>query len=275
MDSLFLKYSLSANVVALSTKRHLRTFESAPYDSFNLNPYCGDNPVKVAKSRELFCEMLGISPKNFIMPRQVHGKTVLDIDEYFMRQPVAERQRMLDGVDALVTALPGVFVSVSTADCIPVLIHDRRNDVVAAIHSGWRGTVQNIVGETLARMSQVYGTVMADCNVVIGPGISIDGFEVGDEVYEAFDAAGFDMSAIARRYPVVRTGGELPTSEKWHIDLWEAVRLQLVTAGVDASQIHVAGVCTCQNVHTFFSARRLSVHSGRITNGIMVKNLVE
>ncbi len=273
MDSLFLKYSLSANVVALSTKRHLRTFESSPYDSFNLNPYCGDNPVKVAESRRIFCEELGLSSDNFIMPHQVHGKIVLDVNENFMTQSTAEQMRLLDGVDALVTALPGVFVSVSTADCIPVLIHDRRNDVVAAIHSGWRGTVQNIVGETLSYMSQIYGTVMADCDAVIGPGISIDSFEVGDEVYEAFNTAGFDMLSIARRYHVnVEDMESSPISGKWHIDLWEAVRLQLVHSGVNASQIHVAGICTYQNVHTFFSARRLSIHSGRITNGIMIKN---
>ncbi len=255
---MFLNYEMSANVVALSTKRHLRT--SSPYSSFNLNPYCGDTAGYVAESRRIFCEAVGITPDRLIMPRQVHGKKILTVDSVFLSLSEAERTQRLDGIDALVTDLSDTFICVSTADCIPVLIYDEAHHALAAIHAGWRGTVQNIVGETLIHMTHTYGTRPADCRAVIGPGISLDSFEVGDEVYETFRAEGFDMNSIARLYP---------SSHKWHIDLWEANRRQLTALGVPEANIHTAGICTYKNVDTFFSARRLGINSGRITSGIM------
>ena len=91
----------------------------------------------------------------------------------------------------------------------------------------------------------------------IGPGISLDAFEVGDEVYQAFEQAGFQMQAISCR------------KEKWHIDLWEANRLQLISEDVPSSAIELAGICTYSQYEHFFSARRLGIHSGRILSGIM------
>ena len=82
-------------------------------------------------------------------------------------------------------------------------------------------------------------------------------FEVGDEVYEAFEAAGFDMPCIARR------------DEKWHLRPWEANRMQLLSKGVKKENVEVAGICTYQNYTDFFSARRLGIRSGRILSGIM------
>ncbi len=256
---MFLNYNLSADVVALSTKRHLRT--SSPYSSFNLNPYCGDTAEHVAECRRIFCETIGITPDRLIMPRQVHGKEILTVDSALLSLSEAERTQRLDGIDALVTDLPDTFICVSTADCIPVLVYDEAHHALAAIHAGWRGTVQNIVGATLRHMTDVYGTHPADCRAVIGPGISLDSFEVGDEVYEAFRTEGFDMNAISRLYP---------SSHKWHIDLWEANRLQLIALGVLEENIHTAGICTYRNVDTFFSARRLGINSGRITTGLML-----
>jgi copper oxidase (laccase) domain-containing protein len=97
---------------------------------------------------------------------------------------------------------------------------------------------------------------------VIGPGISLESFEVGDEVYEAFRKEGFPMERIACRFPAAE-------GEKWHIDLWECNRQQLLSLGVPEAQIQVAGVCTYKNPDQFFSARRLGIRSGRILSGIM------
>ena len=94
------------------------------------------------------------------------------------------------------------------------------------------------------------------CGLISGR-VSLDAFEVGDEVYEAFEAAGFDMACIARR------------DEKWHLDLWKANRMQLLSKGVKKENVEVAGICTYQNYTDFFSARRLGIRSGRILSGIM------
>ena len=102
---------------------------------------------------------------------------------------------------------------------------------------------------------------------IIGPGIGMDSFEVGQEVYDAFAAASFPMDAIARRYK----DSQRDDMTKWHIDLWEANRLQLLRKGLDEDHVHVAGICTFQNADLFFSARRLGVDSGRILTAILIK----
>ena len=106
-----------------------------------------------------------------------------------------------------------------------------------------------------------YGSDGKDIIACIGPSISLESFEVGDEVYAAFAEAGFDMTRIAWKY------------EKWHLDLWEANRLQLLTHGVLPEHIEVAGICTYQQHKDFFSARRLGIQSGRILSGIMLKGV--
>ena len=165
----------------------------------------------------------------------------------------------MEGVDALVSNLPKECLCISTADCIPVLCYDARHQAIAAIHAGWRGTVARIVSKALEKMRQVYGTEGKDVYACIGPGISQEAFEVGDEVYEAFRQAGFDMERIA-----VRKG-------KWHIDLWEANRMQLLDFGIEPSHIELSGICTYKNNEDFFSARRQGTASGRVLSGIMIK----
>jgi len=151
-----------------------------------------------------------------------------------------------------------VCIGVSTADCIPVLLFDPVHQAGCAIHAGWRGTVQRIVEKAVAKMTAVYGTHPADLVAQIGPGIHLDSFEVGDEVYDAFAREGFRMELISKKY------------EKWHIDLPECNRQQLLSVGIPASQIAVSPVCTFQQSDRFFSARRLTVNSGRIFTGCII-----
>ena len=108
-------------------------------------------------------------------------------------------------------------------------------------------------------MQQVFATQPADLHAVIGPGISCDAFEVGDEVYETFRAAGFDMSAISCH------------KDKWHIDLKACNRLQLLHAGLQNENIQTTNVCTYTRFEDYFSARRLGLNSGRIFTGIMLQ----
>ena len=107
-------------------------------------------------------------------------------------------------------------------------------------------------------MRTLDGTDGTDVSAVVVPGISLAAFEVGDEVYEAFRLAGFPMDRIARK------------QEKWHIDLWEANRLQLLDFGVPSAAIETAGICTYTHCDDFFSARRLGIRSGRMLTGIML-----
>ncbi len=258
----FLEYDINNGVLAFST---MRGEGAGNYDDFNITPYCGDSPRHVAMCRASLCAQLGITENQLILPYQTHSDKVAVIDSKFQQLSDEERYKALQGIDAVVTALPHICIGVSTADCIPVLLHDEKRNIIAAIHAGWRGTVAGIVKKSIEVMKRCYNSCAHDIRAIIAPGISIDAFEVGDEVYEEFRKAGFAMEQIAKRYPTTAGG------EKWHIDLWEANSLLLQQCGVAREKIHIAGVCTYKNHSDFFSARRLGIKSGRIFNGILLK----
>ena len=227
------EYHLGEGVTAFSTTRQ-GGFSKGKYGEFNINRYCGDEEEAISKNRQALCTLLGISDNLLLMPHQVHLTEIAVINE--------QLDANLEGVDALMTNVSGVCIGVSTADCIPVL----------------RGTVQRIVEKAVSKMSTVYGSRPSDLVAQIGPGIHLESFEVGDEVYDAFAQAGFDMESISKKY------------EKWHIDLPECNRQQLMNQGVPADHIAVSPVCTFVQSDSFFSARRLGIQSGRIFTAIIL-----
>ena len=247
---------LHSDIFCFSTTRH-GGYSGGNYASFNCNGYCGDSEEAVEQNRKLLCSLMPAVPECLVIPHQVHGAEIRNVDDGFLRRDAAEQAALLEGVDALVSGLSGVCLCISTADCIPVLFFDTRLKVIAAAHAGWRGTVMRITEKTLRAMAESYGAEPTDVVACIGPGISPDAFEVGDEVYDAFREAGFDMGRISVR------------KEKWHIDLWEANRMQLLDAGVRPEHIELSGICTYGHPEDFFSARRLGIRSGRILSGIM------
>jgi hypothetical protein len=251
-------YDMGPEVVAFSSTRH-GGCSKGNYASFNINRYCGDDEESIRRNRVALCQTIGIDEDRLVMPHQVHQTKVAKIDEAFLKLNAAERQEALEGMDALMTHLSGVCIGVSTADCIPVLLYDQERHVVCAIHAGWRGTVARIVEKALTAMTADYGTRMEHIKAQIGPGIHLDSFEVGDEVYETFAKAGFNMSSISCH------------REKWHIDLPLCNRQQLLTSGVPATSVSVSPICTFQHAADYFSARRLGINSGRIFTGIMMK----
>ncbi len=241
-------YDMDAKVVAFSTTRQ-GGCSTGNYAAFNINGYCGDHPMHIEKNRKALSEVLGIPESHLVMPHQTHGKTVCQVD--------APPTDVIEATDALMTHVPGLCIGVSTADCIPVLLYDSDHHAASAIHAGWRGTLQRIVQTCIQQMEQTFGTQSSRLKAVIGPGISQECFEVGDEVYQQFAEARFNMGSIARKY------------EKWHIDLPLCNRLQLEEAGV--TDIYMSGICTYQQYEKYFSARRLGINSGRIYTAILLK----
>lgn len=202
-----------------------------------------------------------VLPYYVVQPHQVHGCEIREVVD-----PLTPRSA-LEGVDALVTNVPGVAISVRTADCIPVLLYDPVHKAIAAVHDGWRGTVQRLSQKVIAFMHDRYGTCAADVLAVIGPGIGPDSFQVGQEVADAFAAAGFPMAEIlSDRGPKAPTASD-PMAGGLHIDLWRANEWLLEQAGVRFVQ--VAGICTYQDPR-FFSARREGPKCGRIINVIKI-----
>ncbi len=232
------------------------------YGSFNCSPFAGDDAQTVLHNQERIFEEHPFDSSCLVIPHQTHGCEVALIDEAFMGLTDLLKQERLEGVDALITNQPQACLAISTADCVPLLLYDRANHAVAAVHAGWRGTVQNIALKTLQLMRDAFGTHGADVIATIGPSISLHSFEVGKEVYDAFAQAHYDMSQIAYYND---------SRDKYHIDLWEANKVQLQSFGVPYDQIELAEICTYCQHDTFFSARRLGILSGRIVSGIMLK----
>ena len=211
-----------------------------------------------------------VLPMHVVQAHQVHGDRVAVVESADLTR------EDLEGFDALITDVPGVAIGARTADCIPVLMYDPIRRAVAAVHSGWKGTVLKIAAKTLSAMSSELGTRPADILAVIGPGIGPDSFQVGPEVARAFLDAGFPEAGLSGIYssdrPIISDrGSRIPGTMQGglHIDLWEAVRLTLVRAGVPDSHILTAGIDTYTHPG-FFSARREGPSCGRTVNTIML-----
>ncbi|MFN0014344.1 MAG: peptidoglycan editing factor PgeF [Saprospiraceae bacterium] len=226
------------NLVAAESTRHGGT-SPAPYHSLNLGKNTADDPANTAENRRRFCAALGFSPQKLVWSKQVHGAEVL----------VATTPGGADGFDALVTQTPGLVLSVSVADCTPVLVFDPVCRVVAAVHAGWRGAAAGIVAKTLLVMAEQYGTRGADCLAYIGTCIDECSFEVGEEVADAFDPA-------FKRYD--------PARARFFVDLKKNCSAQLLAGGLPAHHIETSPYSTVLHNKDYFSHRKESGVTGRM-----------
>ena len=233
-----------------------------PFDTFNLGNYSDDIPDAISENRRRLAETLGIEPRHLIVPKQVHGDKIATIDNHFLTLPPFKQSLHINDCDALITNQKGVCIGVTTADCLPILLYDPTQRVAAAIHAGWRSTVLKIVEKTIVAMSSIFGTSASDLIAAMGPAIGQQAFEVGEEVMTAFNKVGLLYETAFYRHP--ETG-------KGHINLSEVNRLQLIDCGVDHKNIEMAELCTHSNRHTFFSARRDGIRSGRMVSGAVIR----
>jgi YfiH family protein len=192
--------------------------------------------------------------------RQVHGRTVrvLRRGETSPRD-VQERP----DADALVSNQRDHVLAVQTADCVPVLMADPKTGVAAAVHAGWRGTCARIAPAAVAALSREFGTKPADLMVAVGPCIGPCCYEVGLEVEQAFREEGATDDEIGRWF--TRSG-----NGERRLDLWTATVDQLRGAGVLASSLHVAGLCTQTHADVFDSYRVAGAAAGRMAALIRV-----
>ena len=197
-------------------------------------------------------------PYPVIQGHQVHGTKVAVID-----RPDLTRED-LEGYDAFITALPGVAIGVRTADCVPILLSDPVHHVIAAVHSGWKGTVLQISRSAISLLEERFGTDPADLRAVIGPAIGPKSFQVGEEVVGKFQEAGFPMSMIGS---FDGPGDGTPMSGGHHIDLFQANRWILEECGIRPENIQLHAIDTYRDP-AFFSARREGVQCGRNINAI-------
>jgi polyphenol oxidase len=246
----------------------------------NLGFTAADSREAVAENRRLLAQaMTGNAETPILALRQFHSNLVV-----IAQKADAGRERPRKA-DAVISAVPGVLVAIQTADCIPVLVADRRHRVLGAFHAGWRGTVKRIVELGVGRMRLEFGCKPEDLVAAIGPGVGQCCYAVGEEVLSEFESqfsyAGelfrevFDSDPVRTRYPMLfltqRAPGHSPIGPQLHLDLIEANRRQLLDAGLGPSAISTTGGCTSCHTELFFSHRASQGHAGRMMSVIGVK----
>ena len=202
----------------------------------------------------------GFPEKGFCFTRQVHGTHIRYMDGSEMRLPPLTRRP--EDCDGLITDRPGVPLCVFTADCVPVLLHEPAAGIAAAVHSGWKGTVQDMMGAAVRAVRDLGGKP-ENIRAAIGPAISQCCFETGPEVKEAVEAL---LGPDAR--------GLCPPEEgvpgKFMVDLKEANRRRLLQLGVRAEHIDVSPDCTMCMADVYWSHRATKGQRGTQAAVIML-----
>ncbi len=188
--------------------------------------------MAIEANLKLFCSDLGISPDTLARSYQVHGSEIWTTSEAGYQT----------GFDAVLTSEQGIYAGVGIADCCPILLADPVLKTAAAIHAGWKGTVAQIVHKTASAMI-TGGSNPADILAYIGPCISLENFEVGDEVAEQFEQ-------------------KEKRGARWHVDLKAANAAQLRDLGIN--RIEISAYCTVENNDVFFSHRKEQGITGRM-----------
>ena len=216
---------------------------------------------------EHFCSMRTCKNpgRGIWMPQQVHGTTIVVVDTNTPMDMNLERQPV--EADAVITREKGMWIGVHTADCVPILLYDPVQMVVAAVHAGWRGTVQHIVRLTLQKMRDEMGCRISDLFAMVGPSISPEAYEVGEDVAEAFVNAGRGDCVLRAIWGP--NGKQLLS--KPHIDLWQSNVMDMLDAGVDLQHIDCTPWCTYEHYKEIYSARREGIGTGRIVSAISLK----
>lgn len=226
-------WPLRGRVGALITTR-VGGVSRSPWDSLNLGSNTKDDPESVFRNRELLMDLLGPGLEPFWL-RQVHGTRVVEAGS-----PNGE----LEEADACYTNSPNRVCAVLTADCLPVLLGNEDASEVAVVHAGWRGLAKGVIGEALKE----FRASPSDMHAWLGPAISAENYEVGEDVRHAFaESPDFGSLPVAQAF-FPRTSG------KWSADLYELAKMQLRSFGVGS--ISGGDRCTYREKDHFYSFRR-------------------
>jgi purine-nucleoside/S-methyl-5'-thioadenosine phosphorylase / adenosine deaminase len=264
-------------VHAFST-RHGGVSRSYGRNSLNLGFTQHDSRAAVQRNRELFLKELGVANGHSNWPlvslRQIHSDLIHRVDgvrvDRMPAQPLAG--------DGIVTDTPGLLVTVQTADCLPIILVDRKRRAIGVFHAGWRGTVKRIVEKGVGEMRRHFKSDPRDLVAAIGPGVQGCCYEVGEELRTKFEAQFAYASSLFRqvkesdpvreKYPLLfltaRAPGHSELPVKLFLDLVEANRRQLLDAGVPAKNIDAVGPCTACHTDLLFSFRAEKGVTGRM-----------
>lgn len=222
-----------------------------PFNSLNFSVMEGDAPENIRDNCNVLSSEFGIPAGQFFSLRQVHGSSILVLDP-----PVSGNGEL--EYDAVAACEKGIALCIKTADCVPVLLADRKLKAVAAVHAGWRGTSLEIVSKAAAFMIEKFGIETKDLLAAIGPAIGPCCYEVDSVVFDAM------AGAAAQFFKQTSEQG------KWKLDLPGVNRSQLLNLGIPPGNISGSGLCTACRTDIFFS-HRAEKKTGRQLNFIMIE----
>jgi len=221
--------------------------------AFSVALHTGENKENIVANREKIISLLDWNKNlHFVLANQTHSDNIVIIDEQ-KNKGWYSLDDAIENCDALISNKKGVVLSVLTADCVPILLLDIKKDVVAAIHTGWKGTQSKIVSKTVLKMIETFNSDPEDVIVGIGPSIGRCCYEVDEDVGQYF----IDISSVLEK-----------KGDKYMLDLPYINRQQLLNVGVLDSNIEMSGVCTACEVNRFFSYRKEQGCSGRFMSMI-------
>ncbi len=244
----------------------------------NLGYTTPDTAANVRENRSRFLHALRADAfHRFALLRQLHTPIVRILNNPAQADDDFTAPGTLRG-DAVLTDLPGVLLVVGAADCLPVLLFDPVRRVIGAFHAGWRGTLARIVERGVGTMRLRYGSRPADIQALLGPGIGPESYAVSEDLRHDFESQFqyapqlfhdvYDSDPVREKYPLLfltaRAPGHSPIGPQLHLDLWQANRLQLLDAGLSASNIEVLGLDTAADTGRFFSHRAEDGFTGRM-----------
>lgn len=218
--------------------------ECIPPYYFNLSLSVGDDELRVVNNRKEFFRSVGLPLEQIAFQKQIHSNIVSYVD----------KPGFTSESDAMITDKPDIGLAISVADCTPVFIYDKKQKIIAAVHSGWRGTKDHIVENTVTKLRSEFNSHPKYLYCYIGPSITQTSYEVGSEVAEKFD----------ERYLLAKNG-------RFFLDVRGANHDMLIESGIPQSQIQVSNLCTYTNNSLLHSYRRDGQTSGRAYGVLALK----
>jgi hypothetical protein len=250
----------------------------------NLGFTTHDSHETVVANRKLFLQAVWGARElpGLVTLRQIHSGLTRRVTAGDAGEP---GETALFQADGLMTSEPGILLSIQTADCIPILVADRKRRAVAAFHAGWRGTLARIVEGGIGRMRLEFGSQPEDLIAAIGPGIGACCYAVGEEVRFEFESQFsyapelfrevYDSDPVKEKYPLLfltaRAPGHSNIGPQLHLDLVEANRRQLLASGLAPEAIAIAGECTHCQTARFFSYRGEQGFTGRMMSVVGIR----
>ena len=229
------------------------------YWSLNLGLHVEDDKSAVLTNRERFCQALSIPLESLVIGQQVHGTGVAVVRGGHRGKGARRWEEGLPQTDAMVTDSPDVALMILVADCAAVILYDPARKAVGIAHGSWRGTAGRIGLKAVLRMVDAFGCRPEDIQAAISPSIGPCCYEVGGDV----------LQALRKSFP--STWEDYITSHRSgavHFDLWEALRAQLMEAGLREEKVEIAHICTACNTDLFYSHRREHGRTGR--SGVII-----